>query len=179
MEGSSSKEGGIQLLLAAEQEAQKIVSAARAGTICCSFCCFCVLIEGLAEKQALCQCKQRRLLDWGRQRKRQRKKLQHTVHNGRRSLRRKRQGYVKPHCSVAIQFAKTHWCAEVVRGWYVQTSGDSEATVKRLEEQTTAKIEQLSKEASDVAKDVSLSRQRCDGLTLLPDVVIFLTTPVF
>ena len=61
----------------------------------------------------------------------------------------------------------------------MQTSGDSEATVKRLEEQTTAKIEQLSKEASDVAKDVSLSRQRCDGLTLLPDVVIFLTTPVF
>ena len=41
----------------------------------------------------------------------------------------------------------------------MQTSGDSEATVKRLEEQTTAKIELLSKEASDVAKDVSFAHR--------------------
>eukprot|EP00475_Leptophrys_vorax_P005096 TRINITY_DN13066_c0_g1_i1.p1 TRINITY_DN13066_c0_g1~~TRINITY_DN13066_c0_g1_i1.p1 ORF type:complete len:112 (-),score=28.29 TRINITY_DN13066_c0_g1_i1:415-750(-) len=99
MDAGSSREGGIQLLLAAEQEAQKVVAAARA-----------------AKTARLRQAKEeaeREAAAYRAQREEDYKK--------------KKAG----------------------------TSGDSEATVKRLDQQTKAKIELLSKEAANVSKDVT------------------------
>ncbi|CAI5464840.1 unnamed protein product [Closterium sp. Yama58-4] len=99
MEGSSSREGGIQLLLAAEQEAQKVVAAARAA-----------------------------------------------------KTARLRQAKEEAEREAAAYRAQRE---EEYRKKKAGTSGDSEATVKRLEVQTRQKIDQLTKEAGNVSKDVT------------------------
>ncbi|CAI7793301.1 unnamed protein product [Closterium sp. NIES-54] len=99
MDGSSSREGGIQLLLAAEQEAQKVVAAARAA-----------------------------------------------------KTARLRQAKEEAEREAAAYRAQRE---EEYRKKKAGTSGDSEATVKRLDVQTRQKIDQLTKEAGNVSKDVT------------------------
>ncbi|KAF8670245.1 hypothetical protein HU200_050777 [Digitaria exilis] len=109
------RQSGIQQLLAAEQEAQQIVNAARAGNITV-------------------------FLFWY--------KLIQIKHTKSARLRR-----AKEEAEREIAEYRSQMEAEFQRK-VAESSGDSGANVKRLEQETEAKIEQLNQQAASISPEV-------------------------
>ncbi|MQM15775.1 hypothetical protein Taro_048724 [Colocasia esculenta] len=120
---SNRRQGGIQQLLAAEQEAQHIVNAARSGMI--------LFFSGFISNVWSCD---RNLLVVGKAK-----------------LARLKQA--KEEADKEIAEFRAHMEAEFQKK-LAETSGYSGSNVKRLEQETEAKIQHLKSEAARISPDV-------------------------